>query len=228
MGLFGWKAPFPCRLGGNAHVNVDASYEAIRANLGDAFAEDENTAEDADTKAGARALGGAAAALEAFVAQVDPRALSTMLPRWEAILGLRASINDTDTERRNRVSARLLANFSGDVDGISRIAAESFYPWTTNLRFNTLSGAVMYWPGGNTLAGYPWYSTVCMIVVEYVRPAFANDDAVAMRRTACLSALDEYAPAWATFTVSESQSVGPNALKQGFFLNQPNIGVSSF
>lgn len=226
MGHGGWKTPFSVRFGGSAHEAVEENYNRIRANNGDAFADEEDSAIDAETQAQARLLARIDAKLRNYVEQSDPRALSTLLSRWEAVLGIQPSRNDSDSERRARVASRLLTTYSATTDGIDSLARAAFYPWTTRVHYTDADDAVMYWPGGNSHPDYDWYSTVAHIVIEYVKPAYASRDAAEARWALCLKALDEFAPAWTTFDFTETQPTGTFAGVIGFYLDQPNLDVS--
>lgn len=222
----GWKTPWPIRFGGTAHEPVEDAYLSLRANIGDALSDEEDSATDAETQAQARLIAGADARLQSFVEQSDPRALSSMLARWEAILGIQPSRNDSDATRRQRVSARLLTNYTASTEGIDRIARESFYPWKAKVHYTDADQATKYWPGGTSHPTYDWYSTVARIVVEYYKPAYASKAAVDKRVAACTKALDEFAPAWTIFEMSQTQTTGTNANLLGFYLDQPNLDVS--
>ena len=228
MGAFGWKSTFPIRLGGGGHNSVEDIYESLKANVGDALSTEDETAHDAELKAIARLLSIGDRALERYQRQADFRKVSQLLDRWEDVLAIRSSVNDSLVERRNRVAARLRTNFNATAEGVSRVAAASFYPWTTDVHYTPLSDAVLYWPGGTTLSGYPWYSTVCHFSVEYRRPQGSSEADVSARRDACEASLDEYVPAWATFDMSETQTTGDNANEYGFYLDQPNLDKSCF
>jgi len=228
MGSFGWKSPFPLRLGGSGHASVENLYNSIRANTGTALSDEEDTATVAEDKAFARALHHADMAIERYREQSDPRNFTQILERWEAILGLGVSSTMTDSDRRSQVAARLLANTAATSEGVNKIALQSFYPWQAWSVLTDLSSAVLCWPGGTTLTGYPWYSTIANVCIEYVRPAAATQDEVDTRRSACAASLEEWLPAWATYTLSETQSAGAHALSFGFYLDQPNLDVSAF
>lgn len=225
MGTFGWQSPFPLRLGGNAHKSVQDAYESINSNIGTALSTEDMSATDAENKAFARALGSADRAIERFANQSNPAKLTNMLERWESILVLRPSVNDTPYSRRHRVAACLLSNYNAGIDGLSRIAGESFAPWKTRLQFTSIEDAQVYWPGGTPNATYPWYSTAARIVVEFIRPKNSSDAERDLRVDACKAVLDEYAAAWATFDTSETAA---DVDSYGFTLDYPNLDVSCF
>jgi hypothetical protein len=226
MSTGGWKTPFPIRFGGRAHESVEDAYESLRANVGDAMTDDDDSASDAEIQATARLLSHADSYLEAFANQSDPRALSSLLSRWETILAVQPSVNDSNATRRARVASRLLTAYTASSEGIDAIAREAFYPWRTRAHYLDASDAVMYWPGGNSHPDYDWYSTTAYILVEYELPTGASAESAASRWAVCKRALDEFAPAWTTFDYTETQSTGTYAGVLGFYLGQPNLDVS--
>lgn len=228
MGSFGWKSPFPIRLGGDGHKSVEAIYSNLRADLGTAITSEEDSASVAEDKAAARVLAHADRAIDRYRAQSDPRKYTQLLERWEAILGLGVSSTMSDEARRSQIAGRLLANTAATSEGVNKIAIQTFYPWRAWAVLTDLASATSYWPGGTPSSEFPWYSTICNVCIEYIRPAAATDDEVETRRAACIAALDEWLPAWDTYTLSETASIGPNALTFGFFLDQPNLDRSAF
>lgn len=221
-----WRAPFPLRLGGNAHKPISDIYDELNANIGTGISTESGGLDDIETIATARALVIAERAIERRVAQIDPMGLSTLLARWESILGIVPSPGETRQARVRRVAARRVQNRSSRGSGLAMLAELAFDPWTTRLHFTPNASAIKHWPGGvgaeAVTADYVWYSTVAHIVVEYVRPKGAAQDEVTSRRSACLEALEEYAAAWATFDLSETQE----GLEYGFRCDQPNLDVA--
>lgn len=201
-----WRSPFPFQFGGNSTRRVTRIYDSIRGNLGSAISQESGSFADMESRAAARVLAVADRAIDRRVVQTtDPRKLTGQrLERWEAILGTVHSINDSDLVRRNRVASRLLSFYAGDSGSISKIAEESFYPWSVNAHYTPLAAAVMSWPAGSPAAPNDWYSTVAMFAVEYIKPSGATDDDAKKRREACLASLDEHVSAWATFNFHET------------------------
>lgn len=226
MATGGWKTPFPIRFGGSAHEPVENAYTSLRSNLGSAFSGDEDSAVDTETQAQARLISFVDAFLCTFVEQSDPMALTTMLERWENILNLGHSRSDSDTKRRKKVASRLTGFNDGTTEGIIRIADAAFSPWRVRAHYTNAEDAVMYWPGGTSHPDFDWYSTIAHLVVEYTKPDYASRDEANLRSAVCLRALDEFAPAWATFDVTETQASGPFAELVGFYLDQPNLDLS--
>lgn len=208
MALGTWKSPFPFRLGAGSTRMIQRFYDRIHANLGDAISQDPGSVADVETKAAARLLSLAERAKLRRIIQADPRKLTEpRLSRWESILGIIPSVNDSDFTRRYRVAARLLAAYTGGSGSIDTIVQTAFYPWTYKVRYHDVAHAATFWLG-STPAGSAtdWYSTVALITIEYLRPAGATNDDVNARCDSCRAALDEYLPAWATFCFSETLS----------------------
>jgi len=225
-----WRSPFPLRLGGNSHKVISDIYEELNANMGTALSIEPGSLDDIETVATARALSIADRAIERRLVQIDPMGLSTLLPRWEAILAIVPAPGETRAARVRRVAARRTRTRSSLGSGLSLLAELAFDPWDTRLRFTDNAHAVKYWLGGigaeAATATLFWTSSVAHLVVEYIRPAGASDEDVTSRRAACLEALEEFAAAWATFDTSETQEGGVNAGIYGFFCDQPNIDVA--
>jgi len=204
MALGTWRAPFPHQLGGGSTKHITRIHDSIRSNLGDAITSEPGTLNGVEIIAAARLLSLADRAIDRRIRQMqDPRKLTDpRLARWETFLGISRSVNDTDQIRRLRVASRLLADYGAGSGSVSRIASEAFAPWTTQVRYHDAATAMAAWPGSGDATA--WTSSVALITVEYIRPTGASDDDCKARVDACMSALDEYLPAWATFCCSET------------------------
>jgi uncharacterized protein YmfQ (DUF2313 family) len=210
-----WRSPFPRQFGANSTRRITKIYDSIKSELGTALATEPGTLADAENVAAARLLSLADRAIDRRVIQgSDPRKLTEpRLSRWEAILGITASVNDSDQIRRNRVAARLLAYYSGGSGSISRMITEAFAPWTAVAHYNDAATAVMHWPV--TSEPTAWTSSVANITIEYVRPAGATDDDARGRVDAARASLDEYLPAWCTFNFHETAEGGTYGFRVG-------------
>jgi hypothetical protein len=226
MGSFGWKSPFPLRFGGGAHEAAENAYYSMTRVIGDAWTSDTDSVADAENVAAARLFMHVSRGIERYRYQADLGLCTNMLERWETFLCVVPDDGASLHERRLAVKSRVGVYYSARTVDLSRLAQSSFPGWSIDLHFNDADSAVSYWPGGSTHPDFTWYSTICHICVEYTRPTWAPDATVDRRRAACIAALDDYAPAWCTYELSETQGYGDNAGLFGFFLNQPNIGVS--
>lgn len=201
-----WRSPFPLHLGAGSTKRIDKIYSTIRQNIGTALSDSESSNTVAEDIAAARLLSLASRANDRRICQgQDPRTLTEpLLSRWESFLGIVVSANDSEYARRYRVAARLISDYTGQSGSISKACETSFSPWEVDVHYNSVSTAVMSWPGGSPPAASDWYSTVAMIAVEYTRPAGASDDDAATRRESCRAVLDEILPAWVTFGFHET------------------------
>jgi hypothetical protein len=201
-----WRSPFPRQFGGGATKRMDRIYNALKANLGTALSDDEASANMAEIRAMARTFWIADRSIDRRIIQADPRRLTTLLERTEAFLGIVPGINNRTADRIAQVAIRLLSPADARCGSLSLVVETAFSPWTTQNHYTGLADAIIRWPGGTVDPYYPWYSTICNIVIEYVRPNGATDAEVDVRRAICLQGLDAIVPAWATFAISETVS----------------------
>lgn len=229
MSSFGWKSPFPLRLGGGHHKKVQKIYNTIRANTGSSLSSDPTAPNVLEDIAAARTLAVGHSMIDRRVNQSDPMKLTDMLERKEAILQIVPLSTDSGWTRRRNVTARTSYAYGSTSGALAALCESAFDPWTVRIHFTPLSEAVAFWPGdGSATADKFWTSTVALFVVEYIRPINATDEEVQARKDACMSALDQWVAAWASFDMSETQSYGTHAEEYGFYLDQPNLDVSCF
>lgn len=201
MGSFGGYSPFGMQLGGGGHESVENSYASIRANLGDAFDTTTGAVNVYDDIAAARLMAYADACVDRYLAEQDPRNLTSMLPRWEQILGIVAPESNSEGERRQRVSSRMLSYQSGDQSGIGYLVETVFAPWKTNVTFTELSGVTQLWPGDG-INPTEWYSDMMQVTISYTKPDFAPDSAATKKVDMAYATLDDHLPAYCTFIVT--------------------------
>ncbi len=220
-----WRCPFPRPFGGNSVSRVSRIHDALISNVGDAMTTEQGTIAGGELVASARLLSLADRAIDRRVRQgQDPRKCSDpLLARWESILGIGASVNDSDNARRARVAARLLTNYGAGAGELSRIAATAFGSWTTAIHYNDATSAAMLWPGSTPSVPGSWYSTVALITVEYIRPMAATDDEARAKCGACADAFNEFLPAWTTFFFSETYSGDA----YGFLVETSRLGFAA-
>jgi len=200
-----WSAPFPLRFGGGSHQRIRRIFDTIRENVGDGLNSEmsathvpANVAEDI---AAARCLAMADRAIDRRLTQAgDPRKLTTMLYRWESILGITPSATDGDGLRRRRVAARLLGNYDATSSGLLSAMSEAFAPWRVALSFVPFGGEVAFWPGVGSPA--QWFSTMAVVTVNYYYPPNASDADKLSRESAARESLDNHLPAWACFVLT--------------------------
>ena len=222
MASFGGYSPFPVRMGGDAHKPVEGAFQTLRGNVGDAFDDSTTALNVQDDTAAARLVGYADAVVSRFLAEADPRKLTSMLDRWEAFLQIPPSIYDHDQDRRRRVSGRMLTLQSGDTARLGALSNAAVSPWPAYLHFTNASTVTASWPGNGATAA--WTSTVMRLVIEFVRPPAVDDDTRTLRKARLVESLHDHTPAWAAFNTSETQQGHP----YGFVLDLPNLDVSCF
>lgn len=226
--LGAWQAPFPLRLGGGAHERAQRIFDEICANVPGLLSTATDSLNRAEYIAAARLVAAADRFIDRRVNQADPMKLSPeMVERWETILAITPDHGATLYDRRRAIAARTARNtetFRGDVD---KAVADVFAPWKTYLHFTTLTGAVLWWPGGSSTTDLFWYSTIANVAIEYVVSASATQLEIDRRVIACADALDEMLPAWATFCFSQTPDFGATANLYGFYLDRPNLDVAA-
>lgn len=229
MPIGAWESSFPLQLGGGGEDRAAEFFRILRENFGDSWsqlAEEGNVAINvAEDIAAARVLAVADSLVERWRYQSDPLTMDEeFVQRWERILGMTPDSSQSWNDRRRAIKARR----SSILGGFHEIAEQAFAPWETHIHYTPNASAVKWWPGGTSTTDLFWYSTVGLVVVEYLVPATASRSEIDVRRTACFDALDAYAPAWVDFNMSETQTYGPHANVRGFYLDQPNLDVASF
>ena len=146
MGSFGWKTPFPLKLGGGRATLIDGFYRSMQSSRVAALSGREGTEVDIENKTGARMLAIAWRDTARRVAQRDPLKLSlaqrytkdpetgitslvSPLERWEEILGIHGLPDATPEARRRAVRAKFVSYTSTALEQVSLAMAEVFGPW---------------------------------------------------------------------------------------------------
>jgi len=225
MSVGSWTSPL-FGVGGGHDERAEWIYQALKAEMGEGALSDSSTSvTEADLVATARLLARADAWIRLRINQWYPDSMSVMMDRWEAIFGIVPGNNDTRYQRALRLAPKMCMSCRNGLSGsISQIATTAFQPWVTNVRYVPLASATASWPGGVPAAPTEWTSSVANVCVEYIRPAAATDADVKIRRDACISALDDAIPAWATFCLSETRE----GYTFGFYLDMPNLDLAAF
>lgn len=202
MSVGSWAGPL-FGIGGGHDDRAETILSALFSELGEgAQSKEDGSQVHAEMVPIARALSAADSVIDLRVNQWFPAAMTVMVERWEAILGIVASTNDTLLTRQSRIGARLLNWYDAKSGSIASIVEAAFGSWTTNIIFNNVADAVKHWP--DTGEPTEWYSTVANVVVEYVRPLGVTDADVESRINVLSDALEEPLPAWATYTLTET------------------------
>lgn len=202
MSVGAWSSPL-FGVGGGHDDRAETILAALLSELGDgAQAKEDGSQVHAEMVPIARALASADSVIDLRVNQWFPEAMTIMVERWEAILGIVASTNDSLLTRQSRIGSRLLGWYNAQAGSISAIVDSAFGSWDTNLIFSDATTAVMHWP--NTAEPTEWYSTVANVVIEFIRPVGATDEEVDSRINVLSDALEESLPAWAKYTITET------------------------
>lgn len=223
MPQFGGLAPFPRRYGG-AKTRTQTIVKSLQSQLAPKY-------DTADTSglvwlrinAMARVIAGAWAQNARLANQWTPSKMSDFLSRWEKILALTPSPNDSLTVRRARVGVAMArvgeameqvvrdtcAVYLGDTFvGIANTSSASAVVWTPST-----------WPVGNHPSGISdpdWSSSTMHVVILTKQPSTMSDAEFFATAASVKPALDAILPSWVTFDVARDGSHGA-----GFYLDEP-------
>lgn len=231
----------PLRLGGGKPV-TEAIFDSLNAQFGTGY----------DTKtvgnivyirnlALAKAIASAWVFNKCIANQGNPLKLSVFLDRQEEMRGLPSDPSLNDNQRRQRV-LDLISRTGEDADYqfISDRLRSILGPVFGALEFVPLTSALIHspdpsYPFGTQVPGYPWYSTVCHILVYTVQPSNWSEGQYRAAIGPAKAFLDAVLPAWLTYTLYRAPAVGTpisvpgGPSHAGFYLdNQHNIDSSIF
>lgn len=229
---YGGFHPYPRRFGGS-RSDLEAMHNSLANQRGTAV--DANTVENTawlETMAFARALVFDGWGTNKRLShQWDPRRMTDMLSRWEAILALRPSPSDTGVARRARVLQRF-ARFGG-VANTSRLTSEL----TENLgdvfvavEHLTVAAASVYVPSASYpwgVVGTPdgdWSSTVAHVLILLQKPDGWSETEFYEAATQAAEIADAILPAWVSFAwyrapLSTPIAVSGGPSQAGFYLD---------
>lgn len=214
MAFFGGLCSMPLRCGGQKPV-TEVILESLNTQFGTGYrTEDNQSIVYIRNLALAKALASAWALNEAIANQGDPTKLTLFLDRQEKMRGLPVDPTLSDNQRRQRlldlanrvgedadyqfISDRLRA-LLGPVFG----AIEFISPTIANIHSPDAS-----YPFGTQVAGFPWYSTVCHILVYVIRPTGWSEGQFRDQLGKAVAFLDPVLPAWITFDLYTAPSPG--------------------
>lgn len=165
----GARNSFPFRLGGGKST-AQAVYESLNIGLGTAFDTSDASTVTAETSADARTIASLWSANARLANQWDPRRMTDMLARWEAIMGVRPRSTDSANRRRARLTAKFLA-LGGDTFGtLDEICESILGDVFIQLERTALADSHSNWPGGSPPQPDMWSSSVAHLLVRVVRP----------------------------------------------------------
>lgn len=214
------------RYGGHA-PRVQRALESMNRARGTAYDVTSTSTVYADNLAFARCIDGAWSTNQRLSNQFIPSKMTSFVPRWEKILGLFPLPTDTDNDRRNRIAAKMSRiGLQPNLSRLQTILSAGLGPVFDAVEFNTVAGAVTWWPGGTPNTAAPWYSTVAHILIRtHVPTGYSEGDYYAS--VASVNAfMDSEVPAWVTWDWYRYDAV--NNVK-GFYLDSPhNLDNSVF
>lgn len=197
----GGYAPQPERYGGRK-PRLEAILDSLNEGRGTALDCSRGTIAWAENMAIARALTNVWDANECLSNQFNMLRVTSLLERWEKILGLVPDPATTVTERRTACAGRMaLFGFAPLyqrlIDAINAIIA----PVTATIEFTTPSttGAVIYWPGGTPNTDYPWTSSVLYLCILLTKPSWMSEADFYVKAGEIGPLVRDWLPAWVTF-----------------------------
>lgn len=223
---FGGRNPFPFRLGGGKS-RQQAIYESLNMGLGTAFDTSDASTVTAETSADARAIAAIWSANKRHQNQFDPRRMTDMLPRWEAIFAVRPSVTDSDNARRAILTLKFQALGGPLYATIEEICAAFLGNILIGVEYIDLTHVNANWPGGTPPQPTMWNSNIDHILVRVVRPG----QEVGITRQQyfeklreMMSFMRDYLAAhctldWGCFNVGGTR---------GFKLDEPNLDIETF
>lgn len=231
MPTHGGYSPQPERYGGGA-PKEQVIAEALDRGLGSAHDTGDESPQHVESVAFARAIADVWETNQRMANQVIPSRMTTLLSRWEAILGAFPLTTETDVDRRARVSRRFErittdVTFSRVESTLQELLGDVF----VSVNHIDPSEAVTFWPGGST--DLDWYSTVYHLPIQTQKPAgYSEADFIAAVET-IFQELDEMLPAHITFCwyrngAGHSGATWTGDDASGFFLDETNLDYEAF
>jgi hypothetical protein len=214
----GKYAPFPERYGGlgnQAKPTIRVLADALGKARGTAYDTTEGGTVEVRDWGVARALWEGWETNDRLARVTDVRRVAgAMLGRWEAILAKPPEPGDTIVARQSRlVDIQRREGQTPHQQYVLDRLTELLGDILVQVHHIAPADAVMYWPGGTELPGYPWYSTVCYLPVQVQRPTGFTWPDFFGRIGKLAALLDDILPAWITFDWF---------LTEGFILDEEN------
>lgn len=219
---FGRFGTFPFRFGGVKPL-ARVIYDDINRALGTGFDISEDSTVTAETSAEARIIAAAWHANERAANQYDPDRMTDFLPRWEAIFGLTASVDDTLLSRRNRVKAKFIATGDPNEVTLYNFCQQGLGPVFHDVVYTDTFQATMRWPG-NGGTDDDWYSTTAHILIQVTRPVGMAEPTFWATCDGFLPLLRDFLPDWTTISWGTLAVNGT----EGFYLDEPNLDSETF
>lgn len=231
----------PLRCGGQRPV-TEVILESLNTQFGTGYrTEDNQSIVYIRNLALAKAIASAWALNEAIANQGDPTKMTLFLSRQEKMRGLPVDPTLSDNQRRHRL-----------LDLANRVGEDADYQFISDKLQSILGdvfGAIEFvdfahanihvpdgtYPWGTVAEGYPWYSTICHILVYTLVPTGWSEGQYRAALGPAKAFLDAVLPAWLTFTLYRTPELGTpistpgGPSHAGFYLdNAHNLDFSIF
>jgi hypothetical protein len=223
---YGARYSYPRRYGGGKST-AQAIYESLNIGLGTAFDTSDGSTVTAETSADARAIAAVWSANARMANNRDPRRMTDMLSRWEAIFSIHPLVTDSYNDRRARLVLRFRALGGPLYATIEEICDFLLGSLLIGVEYIDLTNYNANWPGGTPSKPTMWNSTIAHILVRVVRPG----NEVGMTRHEYFERLREmkdYMRGYlAAFTTLDWGCFNVGGTR-GFKLDEPNLDIETF
>lgn len=189
------------RSGEEKNSFLELTLVSLNDSRGDAILSEPGTVAWVENMAMARVIFQALSAVQRLANQFDPTKMNAYLERWEAILRITPSPDDTHNDRRRNVGTKIgLIGQSALVQTVQDILAATIPSLFVELIRTPSSKAHASWPqfepvsnggligrqnlgslpptvieGGNTIGAGPWYSSVSDLRIRVTQPLVMDD-----------------------------------------------------
>jgi hypothetical protein len=195
MAFGGWGT-FPFTFGDTSDDAFEVEHKALLETMAPVLDPTEDTAHEIETYADALGLAMIWDANERLANQAIPEKMLEALTDWEQILKLNPSVDDSDQERRARVSAKLRGLINNALPDIEATAKKVLGANFDAMVLPDPATSITYWPGGTPgPPGFEWYSSRAIIGVRMTLTNLTQAQFVA-KRAALIQALGALLPAW--------------------------------
>lgn len=208
MGTFGGKSPYPRRFGGG-RTRTELHLGALNDARGNGLDTTERTKNVyVENMAIARAIACAFSQNARLSHLWDPSRMTDSLARWEKIFGIITPPNESAVQRRERIALRFeRIGAPAIIPRINTQLAAELGTVFVQLEFISLANANIIvpdgtWPFGAVAANpteYPWYSSICHILVKTQKPANYTEGDYYAAVAKVDPIMDALVPVWVTF-----------------------------
>jgi hypothetical protein len=222
---------------------VKTIMDSLATARGSAYTTDQDTAVMVENLAFAREIAAGYEANKRLANQFDPARMGESLARWTKILRIAVKAGMTDGQKRRIISALFGQTGEDSIrtyivlalqDALGDVFEDVEYIPLASANITATPSGIGGFPFGTEVAGMPWSSTVCRVLVKLVKLTGMSEGEFLEEAGKVAPILDPVLPAWVTFDWYREPEVGtPIAIPDGptgagFYLNEPNLDVLIF